>query len=99
MSKKSSRRWDIRHPDFNEQFLDDRSVGSVFEIQGRPVVSRAALQTRAPLRVRACQVLAAVLWQSQNENPARGFNRCGECQGRGSGTLMAFLLAFMDDVY
>jgi len=27
--------------------------------------------------MRACQVLAAVLWQSQNENPAEGLS-CGE---------------------
>src|SRR5262249_62431789 len=35
----------------------------------------------------ACQVLAAVLWQSQNENPAEGFYRvAGFCPGGGSGS-------------
>src|SRR5262249_60414948 len=34
----------------------------------------------------ACQVLAAVLWQSQNENPAEGFYRvAGFAPGGGSG--------------
>ena len=64
------------------------------------MVCRAALQTRAPRRgaggawslgdnainaqLGACQVLAAVLRQSQNENPAEGLSCGGFCPGAGS---------------
>src|SRR5215471_21678980 len=55
-----------------------------------PYKQRAPLRVRAGLRVqeitkrmRACQVLAAVLWQSQNENPAEGLS-CGELPRAGS---------------
>src|SRR5215471_12904489 len=58
-----------------------------------PYKQRAPLRVRAGLRVqeitkrmRACQVLAAVLWQSQNENPRRGFIVWRVCAGRGLGS-------------